>query len=153
MNLKNNFNKTLIKLLVVVNFMVLLCISSFAQGTSSVRGTVTDAQGKTVVGATVTIKSETKSFTRTQTSSDDGQFVFAAIPPDTYTITIEAKGFKKSVVPSYVAAVDSAQNLDVLLEIGQVSETVTITTENEAPLNTSNATLGNTINKKQIIDF
>ncbi|MBX7173322.1 MAG: TonB-dependent receptor [Pyrinomonadaceae bacterium] len=153
MNLKNNFNKTLIKLLVVVNFMVLLCISSFAQGTSSVRGTVTDAQGKTVVGATVTIKSETKSFTRTQTSSDDGQFVFAAIPPDTYTITIEAKGFKKSVVPSYVAAVDSAQNLDVLLEIGQVSETVTITTENEAPLNTSNATLGNTINKKQIIDL
>ncbi len=125
----------------------------FCSGNFYRRGTITDPQGKIIAGANISLKSETKSFNRTQVSSADGQFVFAAIPPDTYTITIEASGFKKSVIPNFVASVDSAQNLDILLEVGQVSETVTITTENEAPLNTTNATIGNTIDKKQIIDL
>src|SRR5689334_4116807 len=90
-------------------------------GTSSVRGTVTDPQGNAVAGASITLSSTTKSFSRTQVTSGDGQFTFVAIPPDTYSVAIEATGFKKSVVPAVQALVDTPKVVDVALEIGQVS--------------------------------
>ncbi len=151
---RNTFKQRLNALLVGLTFSFLLCSNLMGQsGTSTVRGTITDQQGKMIAGANITIKSESKNFTRTQVSNADGQFVFAAIPPDSYNLSIEAAGFKRSVIPNLSAQVDSTQNLDVLLEVGQVNETVTITTENEAPLNTTNGALGNTINNKQVIDL
>ena len=146
--------KKISSLLVGLILSLFFCSNLIGQsGTSTLRGTVTNQQGEIVAGANVTIKSDSKNFTRTQISNADGQFVFTAIPPDSYNLTVEASGFKKSVISNVSAQVDSTQNLEVLLEVGQVSETVTITTENEAPLNTTNAALGNTINNKQIIDL
>jgi hypothetical protein len=154
MNFKTSLLRKIKVIFLGLIMLLFYCLNAFAQsGTSSVRGTITDQQGKIVAGASVIIKSESKNFTRTQVSNSEGQFVFTAIPPDVYSLTIEAQGFKKSVIPNVSAQVDSTQNLDVLLEVGQVNEVVTVTTENEAPLNTTNAALGNTINNKQVIDL
>ncbi|MBS1793060.1 MAG: TonB-dependent receptor [Acidobacteria bacterium] len=133
-------------------FSVLLVNSVNAQsGTSSIRGTVTDPQGKIVAGATVTLKSQEKNYTRTQVTNSDGQYVFTAIPPDNYRIEIESTGFKKSVVENIAAQVDTPKNVDVTLELGQVSEVITVTGETEAQLNTTNGSMGATIGSRQII--
>jgi hypothetical protein len=154
MDFKTRIRKTTNAVFLGLIISLLLCMSGSAQsGTSSVRGAITDQQGKIIAGANVTIKSESKNFSRTQVSNSDGQFVFTAIPPDTYSLMVEAQGFKKSVIPNISAQVDSTQNLDILLEVGQVNETVTVTSENEAPLNTTNAALGQTITNKQVIDL
>ena len=65
-------------------------ISNAQTGTSSISGTVTDANGNVAVGATVTLSNPEKNFTRTQTTSDDGGYSFSAIPPDTYQIEVSA---------------------------------------------------------------
>ena len=75
-----------------VGLAAFLSINVSAQ-TSSLRGTVRDAQGAVVNGATVTLQSEGKTFRRTALTNQDGNYVFTAVPPDSYRIEIEAKGF------------------------------------------------------------
>lgn len=129
-----------------------LSISASAQ-TSSIRGTVRDAQGSVVKGATLNLQSETKGFSRSTTTNDDGNYSFSAIPPDVYKVEVVANGFKKSVLPGVQALVDVSKEIDVSLEIGGVTETVTVTSANEAVLNTADASIGNTFTTQQVIQL
>src|SRR5688500_13732343 len=64
---------------------------------SEITGTVTDAQGAAVSGATITLTSPVKGFTRTAQTSDNGTYNFPGIPPGVYNVEVEKSGFKKSV--------------------------------------------------------
>jgi hypothetical protein len=137
-----------------LGLMAIFAVSAFAQGgTSNLHGVLSDAQGNVVAGATVTLKSEGKSFVRTQTTNSDGQYNFSAVPPDTYAITVEATGFKKAVLPNIAALVDTSKEVNVTLEVGAVSETVTITSSNDAVINTSDGSIGNTFSTRQVIQL
>lgn len=139
------------KLFVVLLTILLLSAAAAAQsGRSTVRGTVKDPQGNLVAGATVTITEADKNFTRTQTTSADGNYLFAAIPPGTYQLDVEAAGFKKTSVSAVAAAVDSSVDANVTLEIGAVSETVNVTSGADAPLNTTDASIGNAFGNRTI---
>ena len=128
-----------------------LCPAAFAQGdTSTVRGTVRDPQGGGVGGATVTLRSPARNFTRTQTTNAEGGYVFAAVPPDTYTLEAEAAGFKKVAVADVRALVDTPVEIDVALELGAVTETVSVTAATEAPLNTTDASVGSAFESQRI---
>src|ERR1044071_4241718 len=140
-----------IELWLCVLLQLFVCQIVFAQsGTSSIRGTVADAQGRAVAGATVTLTNVERNFTRTQTSNDAGEYAFAAIPPGTYRIEAEASGFKKASVTEVRALVETPTEINVQLEVGNVSEVVTIIAGSEAPLNTSDATIGNTFESRRI---
>jgi len=146
------FSARLYSLAICLGLAAFLSINVAAQ-TSSIRGTIHDAQGAGVKGAFITLQSETKSFSRTQVSNENGNYSFNALPPDTYRIEVAATGFKKSLLPGIQAMVDLSKDLDVALEIGGVSETVTITSANDAVLNTSDASIGNTFTTQQIIQL
>lgn len=139
-------------LLCALLFQVLLCAAASAQtGTSSVRGTVTDPQGNVVPGATVNLVNPDTNQTRTQTTSDDGHYTFDLVPPGTYRIEAEAKGFKKAVVTNVVALVANPTETNVQLAVGNVNETVTVSaTSAEALVNTTDASLGNNFVSQQI---
>jgi hypothetical protein len=108
-------------------FSLLFSHSVFAQtGTSSVSGTVTDSQGNVAVGATVTLTNPEKNFTRTQTTNENGNYSFTAVPPDTYIIEVNATGFKKAVLNDVKALIAKPTEANVQLEVGNVSETVTV---------------------------
>src|SRR5688500_12523758 len=96
---------------------------------SEVTGTVTDAQGAAVAGATVTLNSPEKGFTRTTQTSDSGAYSFPGVPPGTYNVEVEKSGFKKSVQSNVQAPIASTVEINVALEIGNVSETVTVTSD------------------------
>jgi hypothetical protein len=132
--------------------LALFCLPASAQtGTSSVRGTVTDQQGNVVPGATVNLINPDTNTTRTQTSSDDGHFSFDLIPPGTYRVEAEAKGFKKAVLTGVNALVAKPTDLPIQLAVGNVSETVTVSASSaEALINTQDATLGNNFVSQQI---
>jgi hypothetical protein len=119
----------------------------------SVRGTVKDPAGQVVSGANVTLTNEEKNFTRTQTTNQDGIYVFTAIPPETYKLSVEATGFKTSSASGVVVLVDTPTVRDVQLEIGAVSETVDVTSGAEAAINTSDASIGNSFERKRIVDL
>lgn len=120
-------------------------------GTSSINGTVTDPQGNIVTGATVTLTSEDKSFSRTQQTEGSGAFIFTLLAPGVYRLEVEAQGFKKTVITNIRALVDKPTDLKVALEIGSVTEIVNVTTgAGDVLLNTQDATLGNNFVSQQI---
>ena len=123
-------------------------------GTSSVRGTVTDQQGGAVPGATVKISNEAKNFSRTQTTDGDGNYLFTALPPDSYRLEAEMTGFKKAVVNDVRALVDSPANVPVQLAAGNISEVVTVSSNSvESLINTQDASIGTAFVPQQITDL
>lgn len=146
------------KLALLMTSLIFLLITTFSlasaqTGTSTVRGTITDTQGQVVAGATVIIKNEAKNFVRTTTTESNGSYTFTAIPPNVYTIEVEAQGFKKTVSNNVKTLVDTASTIDLSLEVGQITEVVTVTSSGEVTVNTQDATLGNVIANQQIIQL
>jgi hypothetical protein len=140
-------------LTVLVAILLLTTVGNAQSGGSTVRGTVKDPQGNVVAGATVNLTDPSKNFTRTQTTSQEGVYVFNAIPPGTYRLEVEATGFKTAAASGLVALVDTPTVRDVQLEIGAVSETVDVTSTAEAAINTSDASLGNSFERRRIVDL
>ena len=121
------------------------------QGTSTVRGTVADPQGNVVSNATVTLTNLATGATRTTTTSDDGLYVFDFIAVGDYKVEVEATGFKKKAVTDIHALVAKSTTVDVALEVGAVTETVTVTAgAAEALINRDDGTLGNHFVSRQI---
>ena len=102
-----------------------------AQTTSgSIAGTVNDPQQAAVPGASVSVADDTKSFSQTTTTDREGRFVFPTLPPSTYTLSIEAAGFKKLQRTGVeLIANDKLTLSDLTLEVGVANETVTVTAE------------------------
>src|SRR5215471_20672875 len=111
-------------------FVVVFCFAAVVSAqdiTGSIAGTITDPNGAMVKGATVTItSSETKLVVRTVNTGDDGQYSVPLLPSGTYDIVIEAQGFKKHVDAGVKLQVNERRTVDVALETGSISETVTV---------------------------
>jgi len=133
---------------------ILVVFAAFAfsqQGTSSIRGTVKDPQGNVIAGATVTLTSLATSNTRTATTADNGAYSFESVAVGDYKIGVEAPGFKKGVVTDVHALLNKPTPVDVQMEIGNVSESVTVSAGSaELLVNREDATLGNNFVNKQI---
>jgi hypothetical protein len=141
------FSVGLVAFLLVVG----LAQVSFAQttGSGTLRGTVKDPQGAIVRGATVTLVNERTKDERKTTTRDDGDFVFSALSPGAYTLSVEATGFKKTEQTHIAIETSSTRSLEIVAEIGQPTETVTIST-GEANLQTETGAKENTITSAQI---
>src|SRR6267142_887855 len=140
----------LIRTLIALIVFVVCAVTAIAQtGTSNITGTVRDTAGAVVPGATVTAKNEATGVTSTQTSNDSGLYAFTALPVGNYTITVEKQGFKTLQKTKNALQVGEPLTVDAALEVGAVSETVTVTGGVEQ-LQTSNATLGNVVEQKAI---
>jgi Carboxypeptidase regulatory-like domain len=130
---------------------LLLAGSNYAQtGTSTLRGSVSDSQGQAVAGATITLKNEARNFSRTATTDSSGAYTFTAVPPNVYALEVEAKGFKKYVSTNVKALVDTPSTLDIRLEVGAITEVVTVTSASAITVNTQDASLGTVIANQQI---
>ncbi|MEP6900867.1 MAG: carboxypeptidase regulatory-like domain-containing protein [Actinomycetota bacterium] len=131
--------------------MVLIFVQSIsAQETrGTIRGTVTDPNKAAVPGASVKIVDTSRGSTTSLTTNDDGFYQANYIIPSTYQIIVEANGFKRTLRENVTVQINQTLNIDVALEIGGNQETVTVTTETPA-LETSTASLGQTIDQKRI---
>ncbi len=117
--------------------------------TSRITGTVTDTTGAVVPGATVTATNEATGVAQTQTTTDSGLFAFPSLPVGVYSVKVERTGFKASQKTGNVLEVGTPLGVDIALEPGQVTETVTVQAGAEQ-LQTSNATIGNVVEQKAI---
>lgn len=134
--------------LVVLSFFAVAVLAQ--QGTSTVRGTVTDPQGNVVTGATVTLTSVGTGATRTATTTDAGVYAFEFIAIGDYRLEVEAAGFKKKAVTDIHALIAKASTVDVVLEIGSVTEVVTVAAGADVIVNREDGTLGNNFVTRQI---
>jgi Carboxypeptidase regulatory-like domain len=133
--------------------MMLLTLGSVARsqtGTTAIVGEVTDPQGKLVTGGKVTLTDAGTGLTRESTTDSLGRYQFLALPPGTYSVHAEFQGFRSAIVDKIEALVSVTQTVNIRLEIGSMSETVTVSGEGIPPINTIDATLGNAFDSKQI---
>ncbi len=133
-------------------FSLIIFVNVTAQvGTSTVRGTIVDPQGGAVSGATVTLTNAETNLARTQTTDQSGNYIFAAVPPGTYRVDAEASGFKKVTINEVRALVDTPSDINAQLEVGNVSEVVSVTSNTvDSLINTQDASLGNNFEAIQI---
>jgi len=140
------------KILFVALTIFLLHTSGQAQTTGSVTGTVTDPSSAVVAGATVTVTSVATGAERSAVTNSSGVFDFQALLPGTYSLSVEASGFKKAVVREVVVSVATIAQVNLTLEIGLANETVTVTTAQEV-INSTSPSLTNVINTRQVVDL
>src|SRR5262249_16592433 len=127
-------------------------IQGLAQvGSSTLSGFVTDTSGAIIAGATVTAKNIATGAVRSITIGKDGNYTITALPPGLYEVTFEAFGFKKRILSSVMLEVSMHATINVVLERGEATETITVTSE--APLIETNATIGNTVNDRMLRDL
>jgi Carboxypeptidase regulatory-like domain/TonB-dependent Receptor Plug Domain len=117
----------------ILGLLVISVLSSTALAqsiTGSMSGTVTDANGGVVAGATVTLVNEQNKSARTATTNDSGRFDFAALLPGVYSLKVERQGFQTLLRQNAVLSANEGLALGELkLQPGQLTETVTVTSE------------------------
>src|SRR5882672_12340951 len=126
-------SRSLLDMFAVLLLIGMLTASAIAQSvTGSISGTVTDATGGVVVGASVTLHSDQTGTARTATTGEDGRFTFAALQPGSYSLTVTQPGFQRLERKNAVLTANENLALGELgLQAGQVTETVTVTGEGQ----------------------
>src|SRR5437762_6048012 len=120
----------------------------FAQSTATIVGVVRDSGG-VLPGATVTVRNVDTGLTRSVPTGSDGAFRFPALPVGPYEIRAELSGFRTSVRSGVRLLVGQEVVLDMVLELGSIQETVTVTAE--APLvETTTSALGTIVTEAEI---
>lgn len=122
------------KTIAAIGVALFVCLESallFAQVTSgTIFGRVKDATGAYISGATVTVRSPETGAQRTVTTSDTGDFTVPNMPPDTYTIAIEMKGFKRLDAAGVVlSAADKLNAGEFVLTVGTTTDSITVTAD------------------------
>src|SRR5438128_2676672 len=119
---------------------------------SSIQGIVVDPNEAVVPRARVTLTNVATNERRATVTTDAGLYTFALLSPATYQLQVEANGFKKFLREGIKLDVGSAVGIDLRLEIGQTSDTVTVTAE--APmLESENASLGHLVSNTSIVNL
>jgi Carboxypeptidase regulatory-like domain/TonB-dependent Receptor Plug Domain len=147
---RNNVLRALPVWLCVLVVSLALPLASRAQDTGYISGTVTDKSGAAVAGAEIVLTNAAGSLTRRTASNADGAYVLAALPGDTYNLVVTAKGFQKFSAQRIVLNVAEKARIDVQLTVGAVTETVEVTGEAVAQVETTSSDLTSTITGKQI---
>ncbi|MDX2029601.1 MAG: TonB-dependent receptor [Blastocatellia bacterium] len=119
---------------------------------ATVSGRISDPAGAAVANATVTVRNLATNESATVTSNVEGAYTVPFLKPGVYTITVEASGFKKYVRDRQDLQVGQTATINLALEVGATSETVTITAE--APLlEETKADRGNVIENRRIVEL
>lgn len=95
--------------------------------TGAIAGTVTDPNGATVVGATITAKNLRTNTGYATTSNDEGAYLIRNVPAGTYEVTAGAPGFNRAVITSVPVRSSNITQVNFRLEVGAATETVTVT--------------------------
>src|SRR5215203_2041266 len=95
----------------------------------SIVGNVQDTSGATLPGATVTVTSQETNLTRTAVTNETGAYSLTNVQAGTYDVKVSLQGFKESVMTAVPVTVNTVSRVDAQLEIGQLTETVTVQSE------------------------
>jgi hypothetical protein len=138
----------------VIFFLLLLfplsnLLRAQVRTTGQLSGTVVDASGGMIAGATLLLSQPSTGFTATTTSNESGDFVFPVVQPGTYQLKVSAKGFSEALYDTVVVSVARTTDLKVELKVGEATETVRVSTESQV-LETTTNTLSSTISPDAI---
>ncbi len=145
-------NLALYVVLILLGVGLLSGVHAQTSTVGSISGTVRDPQGAAIPGAEVVIAEETTGQTRTVRTDDDGEYSAQSLPVGRYSVTVAPQGFKKTVATGVEVHVSDRVVVDLNLEVGQVTETVTI---NDAAqlVETESGKVSSLVSEKQVTEL
>lgn len=137
----------------VITLLLAACTPGWSQeARGTIRGRVTDPQDAVIPGAAVQITSPVAGFTTTLKSNDQGIYQALYLPLGIYRIAAEAPGFKRAVQDNVEVRVNDRLEINIVLQVGQVNETVTVTAETPL-LETASASTGQVVDARRVSDL
>ncbi len=130
--------------------LILATGTLYAQDVGSLRGQVTDANGLSVGKAKVEVIETATGSTRSVETGADGSYSLSQLRPGNYSVRVTRDGFRTFLQASVVVLVATPTTLDVRLDVGAVSETVTVEAQAIPALNTIDATVGNAFDESTV---
>ncbi len=119
----------------------------------TILGTVTDASGANVPGATVTVHNNDTGLVRMTETQTDGSYRIPELPIGTYDVTIEKSSFRTSVTKDVQVSVAAERRVDTALELGAVNEQILVSGEALPQIETTSDTLGGTLTQETVKDL
>jgi len=132
-------------------WIALCAIHALAGVTASISGTIKDASGASVAGATIAATNVGTGITQTQTTNDQGFYSFQTLPLGKYTVEVQKAGFKVYRQTDVTVDVNSALTIDVALQVGQINEKVEVASD-ALHVETINSQMGEVIEGKEMTD-
>jgi hypothetical protein len=141
----NGLKKALQHLLPVFAVVLATSTTMWAQaGGGSMVGTVHDPAGSVVPNAAVTITNSNTNTTYPVATNGDGRFLYPQLPVGTYKVSVTAPGFKEAVQEGITVSIGTLSTLDIALQVGQTSQSVTVTA-NAQQIQTESSDVGTTV--------
>jgi hypothetical protein len=135
-------------------FVLVTAVLAAQDVTGALSGTVTDSSGAIVTGASVTVTNTARGTVVFQTTtSDSGAYTAPALQAGTYSVRVEANGFKRAEVTGIALQVKQRARIDVMLTIGDVAETINVVGEGLGQLEAESSSMGAVINTTQVKDL
>ena len=131
-------------------FLFTAMITANAQFRAGIQGTISDSSGALVPGARVILKELETGRTQEATTSDEGFYRILGLAPGSYSLTVEKTGYKQSVSENVTVRAENIQGVDVILEIGEITATVTISDEAVTQIETENANVSKAITPEEV---
>ncbi len=150
-----SFTNRLRSLVLLIALVLLAAPTLLAQGqavSARLSGTVTDSAGAVIPGASVSLSNSATGLNRQFTTSESGQYSFPLIPPGKYELKAEKTGFDVAVHQNIVLEVGQDSTLNVSLNVGKVSQTMTVQAS-AVQLETGNANISSDVNSKLAVDL
>ena len=138
--------------LLLLSIGLLVGVHAQSSTTGNITGTVRDPQGAAVPKAEVTITDEKTGSSRTITATEDGFYNATSLPAGMYTISTAPAGFKKTISTGVELHVNENKTVNLDLQVGQVTETVTVTSE-AAPVELRSGEVSSLISEKQVTEL
>jgi hypothetical protein len=140
---------------IVKGLLSLICLSVLLPGASAqyragIEGVILDTQGNTVPGATVTLTNLETNKTLQISSEDTGVYNFLSLPPGRYRLEIEKAGFKKKTLENVAVAGERTQGINITLEVGDVTQSITVSGDTVAALDTESGNISGTLSRDAI---
>ncbi|MGH9740696.1 MAG: TonB-dependent receptor domain-containing protein, partial [Candidatus Acidiferrales bacterium] len=140
------------QLLVLAAFCLLSSAAVFAQATSQISGTVTDASGAVIASAQVTATQTNTGIARTVTSDASGVYTLLSLPLGPYRIEVKKEGFTTFVQTGILLQVGTAVTANPVLKVGAVTQSVQV--EASAPvIDTTTTGVGQVVSSQDVVDL
>src|SRR6266498_1938348 len=150
--MKRHLVSTALLFLSTLALVISLCGGAFAQETTArIIGQVTDPAGAIINNAKVTLTNTGTREERKATTDDNGSYSLTLIPPGVYVLSVKVTGFKEYINQGLEVSVNDRKTINVTLEPGNVSESITIT--GEAPLIQTAPSVGDVVENRRVVEL
>jgi hypothetical protein len=132
---------------------LLFSSAASAQFNAAMQGTVRDQTGAAVAAAKLTLVEQSTGITKETVTSAEGFYRISELAPGRYTLTVEAPRFEKAIIQSIVVSAENVRGEDVTLQIGKVTESVTVNAAMQPALSTEDASISGTLTSQEVQDL